>query len=104
MTETTIRRRIEVLTDGPLVPGIERIAANAGIEHYTLIPTSGGMGHSGRWRDDQISGATAKVMFMAVTTQEGADRMIDQLTPLLETHHMVVLVSNVEVIRGERFA
>jgi hypothetical protein len=103
MTDTTIRRRIEVLADEPLIPAIERIAASAGIEHYTLLPTLGGMGHSGRWRDDQISGATAKVMFMAITTAEGADRLADQLSPLLATHHLMLLISNVEVIRGPRF-
>ena len=32
MTETIIRRRIEVLADEPLIAGIERIAASAGIE------------------------------------------------------------------------
>lgn len=103
MTDTIIRRRIEVLADEPLIPAIERLAATAGIEHYTLMPTLGGMGHSGRWRDDQISGATAKVMFMAVTTQEGADRLADLLTPLLQSHHLMLLVSNVEIIRGVRF-
>jgi hypothetical protein len=103
MTDTIIRRRIEVLADEPLIPAIERLAATAGIEHYTLMPTLGGMGHSGRWRDDQISGATAKVMFMAVTTQDGADRLADLLTPLLQSHHLMLLVSNVEIIRGGRF-
>ncbi|MFM7348705.1 MAG: P-II family nitrogen regulator [Erythrobacter sp.] len=103
MTETIIRRRIEVLADEPLIPAIERIAGSAGIEHYTLMPTVGGMGHSGRWRDDQISGATAKVMFMAVTSEEGADRLTDLLSPLLATHHLILLVSNVEVIRPQRF-
>ncbi|MBU7580824.1 MAG: hypothetical protein KAF27_10205 [Porphyrobacter sp.] len=103
MTETIIRRRIEVLADEPLIPAIERIAASAGIEHYTLLPTQGGMGHSGRWRDDQISGATAKVMFMAVTTEDGAERLTDLLSPLLATHPLMLLISNVEVIRGLRF-
>jgi hypothetical protein len=103
MTDTIIRRRIEVLADEPLIPAIERLAATAGIEHYTLMPTLGGMGHSGRWRDDQISGATAKVMFMAVTTQDAADRLADLLTPLLQSHHLMLLVSNVEIIRGGRF-
>jgi len=103
MTETIIRRRIEVLADEPLIPAIERIAANAGIDHYTLLSTMGGKGHSGRWRDDQISGATAKVMFMAVTSEEGADRLADLLSPLLATHNLMLLISNVEVIRGLRF-
>jgi hypothetical protein len=42
-------------------------------------------------------------MFMAVTTQDGADRLADLLTPLLQSHHLMLLVSNVEIIRGGRF-
>lgn len=103
MTETTMRRRVEVLADEPLIPAIERIAASAGIEHYTMLPTLGGMGHAGRWRNDQISEATAKVMFMAITSQEGADRLAEMLSPLLATHHLMLLISTVEVIRGQHF-
>jgi hypothetical protein len=77
MNGTSIRRRIEVLADAPVIPAIEGIAARAGIEHYTLLPTLGGMGYSGRWRDDQISGAAAKVMSMAVTTAARANRLAD---------------------------
>lgn len=33
MTETIIRRRIEVLADEPLIPAIERIAASAVARH-----------------------------------------------------------------------
>ena len=44
MTDTIHRRRIEVLADEPLVPAIVRLAAEAGITHYTLLPTLGGAG------------------------------------------------------------
>jgi hypothetical protein len=103
MTDTVIRRRIEVLADEPLIPAIKRIGATARITNYTLIPIQSGMGHSGRWRTDQLSGATAKVMFMTVTTAEGAQRLIDLLVPLLDPHHLMLMVSNVEVVRAERF-
>ena len=103
MTETIIRRRVEVLADEPLIPAIERIAASAGIDHYTLLPTLGGMGHSGRWRDDQVSGATAKVMLLAITSQDHAAAFIDRLAPLLESHHLLLMSSDVEVVRGRKF-
>ncbi|MEY2882364.1 MAG: hypothetical protein RL490_88 [Pseudomonadota bacterium] len=103
MTATLHRRRIEVLADEPLIPAIVRIAADAGIVHYTLLPTSGGAGTHGRWRDDQLSGATAKVMLLAVTSAEHADAFIDRMAPLLESHHLLLLSSDVEVVRGPRF-
>jgi hypothetical protein len=103
MTATIHRRRIEVLADEPLIPAIVRIAAEAGIVHYTLLPTAGGAGAHGRWRDDQLSGATAKVMLLAITSAEHADAFIDRMAPLLESHHLLLLSSDVEVVRGPRF-
>jgi|JI8StandDraft_2_1071088.scaffolds.fasta_scaffold29432_3 PII-like signaling protein len=103
MTTTIHRRRIEVLADEPLVPAIVRIAAEAGITHYTLLPTLGGAGAHGRWRDDQLSGATAKVLLLLITSTEHAQAFIDRLAPLLESHHMMLLCSDVEVVRGAKF-
>lgn len=103
MTATIHRRRVEVLADEPLIAAIVRIAAEAGIVHYTLLPTSGGAGAHGRWRDDQLSGATAKVMLLAITSAEHAEAFIDRMAPLLESHHLLLLSSDVEVVRGTRF-
>ncbi|MEI6419968.1 MAG: hypothetical protein WCO82_12940, partial [Sphingomonadales bacterium] len=79
MTVTMHRRRVEVLADEPLLASIIALAAQAGITHYTLFPASGGVGNSGRWRDDQLSGATAKVMLLAITSTESADRFTELL-------------------------
>ena len=103
MTTTIHRRRLEVLADEPLIPAIVRLAADAGITHYTLLPTLGGAGAHGRWRDDQLSGATAKVMLLLITSAEHAQAFIDRLAPLLESHHMMLLCSDVEVVRGAKF-
>jgi hypothetical protein len=103
MSSTTNRRRIEVLADEPLIPAIVRIAGQTGISHYTLLPTLGGSGAHGRWRDDQLSGATSKVMLLAITSAEHGSAFIDQLAPMLESHKLMLLVSDVEVVRGAKF-
>jgi PII-like signaling protein len=103
MTDTIHRRRIEVLADEPLIPAIVRIAAEAGIHYYTLLPTLGGAGAHGRWRDDQLSGATAKVMLLVVTSADHAKAFIDRLAPLLESHHLMLMSSDVEVVRSAKF-
>jgi hypothetical protein len=97
------RRRIEVLADEPLIPAIVRIASDLGIMHYTLLPTLGGAGAHGRWRDDQLSGATAKLLLLFITSHEHADAFIERLAPLLESHHLMLLISDVEVVRGAKF-
>jgi hypothetical protein len=103
VTNTMQRRRIEVLADEPLVPAIVRLAADVGISHHTLLPTLGGAGAHGRWRDDQLSGATSKVMLLFITSADHAAAFIDRLAPLLESHHLLLMSSDVDVVRGAKF-
>ncbi len=97
------RRRIEVLTDRPLAPLIIEAAGKAGIRGYSLLPVSGGAGWNGTWSDDEISGAQAKLIFLTVASQDKADRLVDHLAPLLESHGLVLFITTVDVVRGSKF-
>lgn len=103
MTTTTLRRKVEILVDSPLVPRIAAAAAGVGVTAYTLVPTLGGAGHGGEWSDDQVTGADSKVIFTTVTTEEKAAALTDALTPLLESHGLLLLISTVEVVRAQKF-
>ena len=103
MSQTTRRRKIEVLVDGPLLRLVVTTAEQAGVTGYTLLPTSGGAGASGPWSDDQVSGAQSKTLFMTILTQEKADALIDALTPVLESHGLLLALSDVDVVRGGKF-
>jgi PII-like signaling protein len=104
MTETTTRIRIEILVSQPLARKIEAAAEQAGISGYTLLPTLGGKGRSGRWSDDQLTGADAHLIFLTVTSPEKADRLTDNLSDLLDSHGLILFRSPVEVIRAGKFA
>jgi PII-like signaling protein len=103
VTTTTQRRRIEVLVDAPLLRLVVDAAQAAGVSGYTVLPTLSGSGRHGSWSDDQLTGAQAKLLFLAVASDDKAQRLLDQLAPLLESHGLVVLSSPVEVIRADRF-
>jgi PII-like signaling protein len=103
MTETVTRRRIEVLVDALLVRRIVAAAKSADISGYTILPTLEGDGRGGHWRDDQISGAQSKVLFLTVTNAEKEAAFVEAVTPLLDSHGLILLMSDVEVVRGSRF-
>lgn len=103
MMQLVPRRRIEVLVDAPLVRRVLDAAMSAAVTGYTLLPTLGGAGEGGVWTDDQISGAEAKVMFLTVTSAEKADALIEALAPLLESHGLILMISDVDVVRGGKF-
>ena len=103
MIEMTPRERIEVLVDAPLAPKLAELAKQAGITGHTLTRTESGRGKQGEWSEDLISGATAKYIFLTVANTDRAQRFLELLEPLLETHGLLVLRTTVDVIRPERF-
>jgi hypothetical protein len=103
MIETFTRKRVEILIDTPLAPRLIKAAADAGIAGYTLIPVQSGAGRGGAWRDDAVSGAQAKTIFLTIASEEKAGRFVDVLAPHLEDYGMLLTLSDVQVVRGERF-
>ena len=103
MVETVQRRKIEILVDAPLVRRVVAVAEAAGITGYTLLPTLGGAGHGGRWSDDQVAGADAKLMFVTITNEAKASALTDALAPLLQSHGFLLVSGIVDVVRAEKF-
>lgn len=104
MSVTVIRKQTEVLVDMPLLSRIEKIAKEAGIEIYNILPTRGGSSEKGRWFDDRVTGgAGTKVLFSAISSEEKSQKLIEALEPLLDAYDIIVTRSNVEIIRSEKF-
>jgi hypothetical protein len=105
MIETVTRTRIEVLIDTVLSRKLVAAADAAGISGYTFLPVSSGKGTGGYWSDDQITGgAGAKSLFLTVTNEDKASKLVEALQPLLDSHGLVLFVSTVDVIRGYKYA
>lgn len=103
MVETISRKRIEILMDTPLAPRLIRYVKDADISGWSLIHVDSGGGRNGEWRHDDVTSAAAKTILLAVASAEKAQALIDRLAPLLDSHGLLLLVSDVEVIRGDRF-
>lgn len=103
MIKTFTRKRIEVLIDTPLATYLIKAAADAGIAGYTLIPVQSGAGRAGTWRDDRVTGAETKSLFLTIASEEKAARFVELLAPKLDDYGMLLTFGDVEVVRGERF-
>lgn len=103
MVETVTRKRIEILVDKPLAQVPIRAAADVGIAGYSLIRVQSGSGRHGDWRNDRISGAENKLLFLTIASEDKANALVDALAPKLDTHSLLLTVSNVQVVRGDRF-
>lgn len=101
--DTFTRKRVEILIDSPLTPRLVKAAAEAGIAGYTLIPVQSGSGHGGPWHDDHVSGASSKTIFLTIASEEKAAAFVEKIAPHLTEYGMLLTLSEVEVVRGERF-
>ena len=103
MVETFIRKRVEILVDTPLAQRLIQAAADVGIAGYTLIPVQSGAGRSGTWRGDHVTGAQTKTIFLTIASQENAAKLVEMLAPHLSSYGMLLTLSDVEIVRPERF-
>lgn len=100
---TVTRKRLDILADAPLVPRIVAALDAAGIGGHTILPALGGSGRSGAWSEDRLSGAATKRVVMAITGAAEADALVEALAPLLDSHRLLLTISDVAVVRGDRF-
>lgn len=102
MTETVARKRIEILADAPLLPRLVEVLERSEINGYTVLPALSGAGTTGRWEEDRLTG-TSKIVVMAIASEEHAALLVDRLTPLLDSHRLLLTITTVDVVRGDRF-
>ncbi|MEM9084599.1 MAG: transcriptional regulator [Pseudomonadota bacterium] len=102
MIETVTRKRIEILTDKAYVPRLTAAIDSVGITGWTIVPVSSGKGRDGEWREESVMG-TDKVFVLSIASEERAEALAEELAPLSTTLGFLLLMWDVEVIRGERF-
>lgn len=103
MVQTVARKRIEILVDTPLVPRIVNQLKLVDISGWSLIHVDSGGGRSGEWQQDDVTGASAKTIVLAIASETKTAELIDAIAPLLDSYRMLLTVGDVQVVRGERF-
>lgn len=103
MVQLVKRKRLEIVADAPLCEWLAESAAKLGIAHYSVVSLTAGSGQGGHWRDEDVSGAIAKRMFIAVASADKAIGFIDALAPRLDEYGLLVTLADVDVVRGDRF-
>ncbi len=101
--EMVARKRIEILMDTPLAPRLIRYIKEADISGWSLIHVDSGGGRNGEWHHDDVTGAAAKTILLAVTSDTKADILVERIAPILDSHRLLLLISDVQVVRGDRF-
>ncbi len=98
------RHRLELIIERMAVSRACNILEAAGLTGYTILPALAGYGGGNRWsRDTDISAAGDMVVIISIGTEERIRAALQQMEKLLSAHIGVLNVSEVSVLRPERF-
>ncbi len=98
------RRRLELIIERMAQARAGSILRDVGIKGYTVFHAVGGYADGQEWQSDaDISLAQDMVMIIAIGDRNTIDRALEQLHQLLDAHIGVLSVSDVEILRPERF-
>jgi hypothetical protein len=103
MIQTVTRKRIEILVDTPLVPRIIGHIKAVDISGWSIIHVDSGGGRAGQWQHDDVTGAAAKTIVLAVASEDKTNALVEALAPVLDSYRMLLTIGDVQVVRGERF-
>ena len=98
------KTRLELIIERMALTRAGNILEAAGASGYTVTPAIGGYGGGRRWRrGTDLSTARDMVVMIAISDSETIDAALTELHRLLENHIGVVNVSDVRVLRPDRF-
>lgn len=98
------RHRLELIIERMAVRRACNILEAAGLTGYTVLPAISGFGGGNRWsRDTDISAAGDMIVVVSIGNEEVVNAALQQLEDLLSAHIGVLNVSEVKVLRPDRF-
>lgn len=101
MTELFREKIVNIIANATLESRLIEISNKHGATGYTILPARGGGGsgvQTGTLDSD------SNILFMLIIPDRPLKDMLDELQKLIKRgHHLVVYVSNTEVMRREKF-
>ena len=96
--------RIELIIERMAYKRACRVLEASGMTGYTVMPALAGFGGGNRWqRDNDISASKNMVVIVSIGDEERVKASLQEIENLLGAHIGVVNVSEVQVLRDDRF-
>ncbi|MEE2527349.1 DUF190 domain-containing protein [Hyphobacterium sp. HN65] len=102
--ETTTKKRLEIVIEAPVLERLTRKLDALKLSGYTVMPAVSGRGRNGSWsRKGEISDSQRMFVLFAVLDEAALAKVLDEVYALVSSQIGIVTVSDVEVVRAERF-
>lgn len=97
-------KRVEIVIEAPMTRRLAAALTEAGVTGYTILPVEGGSGRSGVWsREGQVTRAGGMNAVICIVREERLDALLESAYRVVERHIGVIVVTDCEVLRAERF-
>lgn len=102
--QTYKKKQIQIICERPILKRVQRSLEQLAVRGYTVIPALAGSGSEGGWdREGMVGDAGQMVMIVVILDQAELDRVLDGVFAIVSTQVGVIAVSDVEVVRPDRF-
>jgi PII-like signaling protein len=102
--KTFLKKEIRIICEMPIVRRLRAHLDRAPITGYTILPAIGGRGSEGNWsREGLIGDAGQMVVVVIVADPSNLDALLDDLYEVISEQIGVITISDVSVVRPERF-
>jgi len=97
-------KRIELIIEKVPYKRACRVLEAVGMTGYTVMPAMAGYGGGNRWtRESDLSASRDMVVIVSVGEAHRVTEAMEQISSLLGDHIGIVTVTDVEVLRPDRF-
>ena len=100
--DLTSRKKLDIFVERHALPHIEAMLGEAGFKGWSVFIGAEGAGAHGAWRQTGVADAEA-CLVIAIGGEIATDSALDWLSDYFRTYPGVASVSEVSVMRGERF-
>jgi hypothetical protein len=104
MTKYHLKKRIDIVVEAPLMRTLVGTLDRAHVPGYSVLPVVEGRGLQNAWHSQgQVGNATNMMAVLCVVDPAHADEVIDAVFAVIQDRIGFVTLSDVFVLRPERF-
>lgn len=101
--KTHAKKKIEIIVERPLLAEVIGLLKENGAKGHTVFQAVAGSGANREWDLGGITGAFDRVLVLTIVDAAVAERIVSLAFELIRDYTAILYVSDVEVVRGERF-
>jgi len=104
MMRTHPKKRLEIVIESPLLRRVIGLIEGADVSGYSVLSVVAGNGHSGRWEATGLVSEAGKMFaVVCILDEKELDLLLSAIYPILERQIGILAISDVQVIRAQRF-